>query len=120
MEIKDFIYNRITELQGNLSDREVSKRIGKNLNYLQNMKRQRTMPSIDTLVALCRVFRISLSEFFATAKTNISDDEVNFYNNLKAKINPNDYELLSKVADVADEEDLYLLTLLFKKHISPK
>lgn len=114
---KEFIYNRISELQGNMSDRAVSKAMGMNENYIQNMKRQKTMPSLDTLASLCRVFRISLSAFFGPEKDDYSREEVDFYNNLRSKVNPDDYKVLSKAANKADEEDFHLLAEFLKRHL---
>ena len=58
---------RIAELaqERNWSNYELAKRSGIQLSTIQNMYHRNYEPTIPTLQALCKAFRISLSQFFA-------------------------------------------------------
>ena len=66
-----FVKERITGLRmqekngdKELSEYELSRRIGKNNGYIQKISSGQSMPSVDALIDICAYFQLSLEEFF--------------------------------------------------------
>lgn len=64
--LADTIMNRITELreQKGVSEREMSIALGKSPNYLYFMKKNKSVPSLPMLNAVCQYLGITLPDFF--------------------------------------------------------
>jgi len=62
----DFVRNRIKQLLSNqnVSEREISISIGKNMSYITHVVSGDHLPSIDTFFAICEYFKITPIEFF--------------------------------------------------------
>lgn len=118
MDIRDFIIKRISELQGDISDREFSRQIGKSPGYLQGLKNHHTLASIDTIGDICNRFDLTIEEFFMSRDTDVSFAEESFYRKLKTKIKPEDYEMLNDVISYID--DFHGIAEFFKKYAASK
>lgn len=66
----DFISKRITQLlyEHNMSEYELSTRLGKSKGYIQKITSQKSLPSIPVLYDICDCFNLTLSEFFEEPK----------------------------------------------------
>lgn len=117
MDIREFIYKRIAELQGERSDRELSLAIGKSESYLQGLKINRALPSLDALVDICRYLNVTLAEFFHERGIEITKDEEEFYRRLKKITNKSDYEILKRAILKADSQDIHNLARYLNKYI---
>ncbi len=64
--MEDKILNRITQLrmQKNITEKKISRDIGKTSTYLSSMNKNKSMPSLRTLISICDYLGVSLSEFF--------------------------------------------------------
>lgn len=64
--IGEQILNRITQLriQKDISEKQMSRDIGKTPSYLSSMTKNKSIPSMLSLITICEYFQISLSEFF--------------------------------------------------------
>lgn len=76
-----FVKERITGLRmqekngdRELSEYELSRRIGKNNGYIQKISSGQSMPSVDALIDICAYFQISLEEFFHEDVSIVSED----------------------------------------------
>ncbi|MCM1306245.1 MAG: helix-turn-helix transcriptional regulator [Bacteroides sp.] len=73
------ILKRIKQLQNerNWTNYQLSAETGISQSTINNMYSRNTLPSMTSLIALCKAFEISLSEFFYESDTNIilSDNE---------------------------------------------
>ena len=100
MELAEKILNRITQLriQKDISEKQMSRDIGRSASYLSAMQKNKSMPSLISLVAICSYLEVSLSEFF--------DFEDNTY---PIRINQIKDELLT-----LDDEELDIILQLTK------
>lgn len=64
--MEDKILDRITQLriQKNITEKKISRDIGKTSTYLSSMNKNKSMPSLRTLISICEYLGISLSDFF--------------------------------------------------------
>lgn len=64
--MEDKILDRITQLrmQKNITEKKISRDIGKTSTYLSSMNKNKSMPSLRTLISICDYLDVSLSEFF--------------------------------------------------------
>lgn len=64
--MEDQILDRITQLrmQKNITEKKISRDIGKTSTYLSSMNKNKSMPSLRTLISICDYLGVSLSEFF--------------------------------------------------------
>lgn len=64
--MEDKILDRITQLrmQKNITEKKISRDIGKTSTYLSSMNKNKSMPSLRTLISICEYLDVSLSEFF--------------------------------------------------------
>lgn len=60
------ILNRITELRMkmDISEKRMSRDIGKASTYLSTMNANKSLPSLRTLIDICNYLNITLNEFF--------------------------------------------------------
>lgn len=65
-KIEEVILNRITQLriQKDISEKQMSRDIGKTPSYLSSMNKNKSIPSMLTLIAICDYFEVTLGEFF--------------------------------------------------------
>lgn len=100
MELAEKILDRITQLriQKDISEKQMSRDIGKSASYLSAMQKNKSMPSMISLAVICSYLDVSLSEFF--------DFEDNPY---PIKINQIKEELLT-----LDDEELDVILHLTK------
>lgn len=100
MDLTEKILNRITQLriQKDISEKQMSRDIGRSASYLSAMQKNKSMPSMLSLVAICSYLEVSLSEFF--------DFEDNPY---PIKINQIKEELLA-----LDDEELDVILQLIQ------
>ena len=66
MENLDFV-NRLINLrkQKNVSAREMSLALGQNVNYINTIENNKSLPSMDGFFYICEYLEITPSEFFA-------------------------------------------------------
>lgn len=71
---KNFIGERITSLRLNegISEYELSKNIGKCNNYINKVASGSITPTLDSLLAICEYFGITLAQFFQDESTSVS------------------------------------------------
>ncbi|MCI8619060.1 MAG: helix-turn-helix transcriptional regulator [Oscillospiraceae bacterium] len=64
--VEDQILDRITQLrlQKNVTEKKISRDIGKTSTYLSSMNKNKSMPSLRTLISICEYLNVSLSDFF--------------------------------------------------------
>lgn len=64
--IEEIILDRITDLriQKGVSEKQLSRDIGRSPSYLSAMNQNKSMPSLHSIIAICKYFNITLSEFF--------------------------------------------------------
>lgn len=60
------ILDRVTQLrmQKDISEKQLSRDIGKSPSYLSSMNKNQSMPSLLTLKTICECLDVSLSDFF--------------------------------------------------------
>lgn len=65
-DMEEKILERITQLrlQKDISEKKISRDIGKTSAYLSSMNKNKSMPSLRTLITICEYLGVSLSEFF--------------------------------------------------------
>ena len=92
------ILDRVTQLrmQKDISEKQLSRDIGKSPSYLSSMNKNQSMPSLLTLKTICECLDVSLSDFF--------DFDDNTY---PVKINRIKLELLK-----LDDEELDIILAL--------
>lgn len=66
-KIEEQILNRITQLriQNGVSEKQLSRAIGRSPSYLSAMNNNQSMPSLRSIVAICDYFNITLYDFFS-------------------------------------------------------
>lgn len=71
---KNFIGERITSLRLNegISEYKLSKSIGKCNNYINKVASGSITPTLDSLLAICEYFGITLAQFFQDESTSVS------------------------------------------------
>ena len=71
---KNFIGERITSLRLNegISEYKLSKNIGKCNNYINKVASGSITPTLDSLLAICEYFGITLAQFFQDESTSVS------------------------------------------------
>ena len=71
---KNFIGERITSLRLNegISEYKLSKNIGKCNNYINKVASGSITPTLDSLIAICEYFGITLAQFFQDESTSVS------------------------------------------------
>lgn len=71
---KNFIGERITSLRLNegISEYKLSKNIGKCNNYINKVASGSITPTLDSLLAICEYFAITLAQFFQDESTSVS------------------------------------------------
>ncbi len=71
---KNFIGERITSLRFNegISEYKLSKNIGKCNNYINKVASGSITPTLDSLLAICEYFGITLAQFFQDESTSVS------------------------------------------------
>ncbi len=93
--MEDKILDRITQLrmQKNITEKKISRDIGKTSTYLSSMNKNKCMPSLRTLISICDYLGVSLSEFFDF--TNIPYPiKINEIRNELLKFNENELDTL--------------------------
>lgn len=115
MNIREFIYIRIAGLQGDLSDRRISKGIGKNRNYLQNMRLNNSLPSLETLCDICDYFHITLEEFFAGQAEKTENP---LYRRLDEIVSPENLDIFCRAADSMSKERMDALAGFLRDYMS--
>lgn len=108
MDIHEYIRNRITELRinKNISESALSIELGHSRSYLATINRDKTIPSIQSLVDICDYFDITLAEFFA-----------NYVSNIKEAKSPIQLDLIKEVlakSSTLSENELDILLTTFK------
>jgi len=65
-QIEEIILDRITQIrmQNGISEKQLSREIGRSASYLSAMNQNKSMPSLHSIIAICEYFHITLSEFF--------------------------------------------------------
>ena len=63
-----YILNRITQLrlEKGISEKQMSRDIGKNSSYLASMIKSKNLPSTGALIDICEYLEIPLKDFFDT------------------------------------------------------
>ena len=71
---KNFIGERITSLRLNegISEYKLSKNIGKCNNYINKVASGSITPTLDSMLAICEYFGITLAQFFQDESTSVS------------------------------------------------
>lgn len=66
MQIEEIILDRITQIrmQKGVSEKQLSREIGRSASYLSAMNQNKSMPSLHSIIAICDYFHITLSDFF--------------------------------------------------------
>lgn len=93
IDIQNFIRQRIVQLRYRhpdnvMSARELSIRINQNENYINQIESGKSLPPYDSLVLICDVFKITISEFF--------DDTIQYPDRIK--------ELIKNAAKLKEHE----------------
>ena len=93
--MEDQILDRITQLrmQKNISEKKLSRDIGKTATYLSSMNKNKSMPSLRTLISICDYFGVSLNDFFDFTN-NPSPIKINEIKNELLKFSENELETL--------------------------
>lgn len=81
------IYNRVLQLceEQDVGIIKLSAMTGINPSTFYTYRRRKSMPSIETLVAMCDALNISLSEFFRTDEDDNRDALFNLINSISAE-----------------------------------
>ncbi len=97
---KNYIGDRITSLrmEKDISEYCLSRGIGKCNNYINKVSSGAIKPSLDTLIAICDFFEISLSQFFAEDTENLSLTALKI-SSLLPKLKENQLKTLLMVID---------------------
>lgn len=93
--MEDKILDRITQLrmQKNITEKKISRDIGKTSTYLSSMNKNKSMPSLRTLISICDYLGVSLSEFFDFTD-NPYPIKINEIRNELLKFNENELDTL--------------------------
>ena len=102
------IWQRIADLriQMGVSEKQMSRELGKSSSYISAMTKNKSLPSLKTLIEIADYFGISLSEFFEldnpyTVKINKIISELQKCNELELeKI----YEILHYINSIKDKK----------------
>ena len=99
-QVEEIILNRITQirLQKGVSEKQLSRDIGRSASYLSAMNQNKSMPSLHSIIAICDYFHITLSEFFDFESNKYPVDISEITEKIK-QLNITQIKILSELID---------------------
>lgn len=99
-QIEEIILDRITQLriQKDVSEKQLSREIGRSTSYLSAMNQNKSMPSLHSIIAICKYFNITLSEFFDFDSNKYPE----YINEIIQKVKKLDMAQIKTLSDLLD------------------